>query len=218
MTLKKNQHFTVRFWGGGGGKWKEYSLYAFINVDDCEQPLIRWANVRWANVLWAKVLRPWLLAATSTMFYSARNCRQFQHGEDYDTGFVGHVRTVATSAKSRHQLWCRSFVMRIIRTHETNDCCTQKVNKLLTASENNQEWVTSQEPICPIKYMQLVKGYHCQYDTYQQGHICQGLSLPIWHLSTVTHLSCPLYIRPGAVIKILIKWKTTISCSTFINY
>ena len=35
---KKNRQFTVRF-GEGGGHKKEYSLYAFINVDSCERPL-----------------------------------------------------------------------------------------------------------------------------------------------------------------------------------
>ena len=39
MTLKKNQHFRVRFWGGGGGHQKAYAVYAFINVDNCERPL-----------------------------------------------------------------------------------------------------------------------------------------------------------------------------------
>ena len=40
MTLKKNQHFTVRFWGGGGGHQKAYAVYAFINFDNnCERPL-----------------------------------------------------------------------------------------------------------------------------------------------------------------------------------
>ena len=38
MTLK-NQHFRVRFGEGGGGNTKEYSRYAFINVDNCERPL-----------------------------------------------------------------------------------------------------------------------------------------------------------------------------------
>ena len=38
-TLKKNQHFRVRFWGGGGGNQKAYAVYAFINVDNCERPL-----------------------------------------------------------------------------------------------------------------------------------------------------------------------------------
>ena len=36
MTLKK-KHFRVCF--GEGGNKKEYSLYAFINVDNCERPL-----------------------------------------------------------------------------------------------------------------------------------------------------------------------------------
>ena len=41
MTLiLKNQHFRVRFGEGGGGNKKEYSLYAFINVDNYERPLI----------------------------------------------------------------------------------------------------------------------------------------------------------------------------------
>ena len=39
MTLKNNQHFRVRFWGGGGGHQKAYVVYAFINVDNCERPL-----------------------------------------------------------------------------------------------------------------------------------------------------------------------------------
>ena len=33
----KNQHFRVRFWGGG--HQKAYAVYAFINVDNCERPL-----------------------------------------------------------------------------------------------------------------------------------------------------------------------------------
>ena len=37
MTLKKS-HFRVRFWGGG--HQKAYAVYAFINVDNCERPLI----------------------------------------------------------------------------------------------------------------------------------------------------------------------------------
>ena len=36
VTLK-NQHFRVRFWGGG--HQKAYAVYAFINVDNCERPL-----------------------------------------------------------------------------------------------------------------------------------------------------------------------------------
>ena len=36
---EKNQHFRVRFWGGGGGHQKAYAVYAFINVDNCERPL-----------------------------------------------------------------------------------------------------------------------------------------------------------------------------------
>ena len=39
MTLKKNLHFRVRFWGGGGGHQRAYAVYAFINVDNCERPL-----------------------------------------------------------------------------------------------------------------------------------------------------------------------------------
>ena len=35
--VKKNQHFRVRFWGGG--HQKAYAVYAFINVDNCERPL-----------------------------------------------------------------------------------------------------------------------------------------------------------------------------------
>ena len=35
--FEKNQHFRVRFWGEGGGHQK---AYAFINVDNCERPLI----------------------------------------------------------------------------------------------------------------------------------------------------------------------------------
>ena len=38
--FEKNQHFRVRFWGGGGGHQKAYAVYAFINVDNCERPLI----------------------------------------------------------------------------------------------------------------------------------------------------------------------------------
>ena len=37
--FEKNQHFRVRFWGGGGGHQKAYAVYAFINVDNCERPL-----------------------------------------------------------------------------------------------------------------------------------------------------------------------------------
>ena len=39
MTLKKNQHFRVRFGEREGVIKKEYSLYAFINVDNRERPL-----------------------------------------------------------------------------------------------------------------------------------------------------------------------------------
>ena len=44
MSLTTNQHFIVRFFFGGGGSGggdlaKEYSLYAFINVDNFEGPL-----------------------------------------------------------------------------------------------------------------------------------------------------------------------------------
>ena len=42
LTLE-NQHFRVRF--GGGGHKKEYSLYAFINVDNCERPLRGFAKL-----------------------------------------------------------------------------------------------------------------------------------------------------------------------------
>ena len=35
--FEKNQHFRVRFWGGG--HQKAYAVYAFINVDNCERPL-----------------------------------------------------------------------------------------------------------------------------------------------------------------------------------
>ena len=38
MTLK-NQHLEYALGRGGGGNKKEYSLYAFINVDNCERPL-----------------------------------------------------------------------------------------------------------------------------------------------------------------------------------
>ena len=34
--FEKNQHFRVRFWGGGGGHQKAYAVYAFLNVDNCE--------------------------------------------------------------------------------------------------------------------------------------------------------------------------------------
>ena len=39
-TALKNRHFRVRFGGGGGGHSKAYAVYAFINVDNCERPLI----------------------------------------------------------------------------------------------------------------------------------------------------------------------------------
>ena len=52
MTLKKNQHFRVRFWGGGGGHQKAYAVYAFINVDNCERPLKK-ARKR-KNTMWEK--------------------------------------------------------------------------------------------------------------------------------------------------------------------
>ena len=35
IMTDKNQHFRVRF---GEGVIKEYSLYTFINVDNCERP------------------------------------------------------------------------------------------------------------------------------------------------------------------------------------
>ena len=35
----KNQHFRVRFGGGGRGHQKAYAVYALINVDNCERPL-----------------------------------------------------------------------------------------------------------------------------------------------------------------------------------
>ena len=36
--FEKNQHFRVAYalWEGGGGHSKVYSMYAFINVDNCE--------------------------------------------------------------------------------------------------------------------------------------------------------------------------------------
>ena len=37
--FEKNQHFRVRFWGGGGGHQKAHAVFAFINVDNCERPL-----------------------------------------------------------------------------------------------------------------------------------------------------------------------------------
>ena len=39
VTLKKST-FLSTLWGGGGGHKKEYPLYAFINVDNCERPLM----------------------------------------------------------------------------------------------------------------------------------------------------------------------------------
>ena len=39
MTLKKINILEYALGRGGGGDKKEYSLYAFINVDNCEQPL-----------------------------------------------------------------------------------------------------------------------------------------------------------------------------------
>ena len=41
--FEKNQHFRVRFWGGG--HQKAYAVYAFINVDNCERPLTDTANL-----------------------------------------------------------------------------------------------------------------------------------------------------------------------------
>ena len=38
FDFEKNQHFRVRF--GEGGHSKAYAVYAFINVDNCERPLI----------------------------------------------------------------------------------------------------------------------------------------------------------------------------------
>ena len=46
--FEKNQHFRVRFWGGGGGHQKAYAVYAFINVDNCERPLSK-HTVRTSN-------------------------------------------------------------------------------------------------------------------------------------------------------------------------
>ena len=41
--FEKNQHFRVRFWGGG--HQKAYAVYAFINVDNCERPLTHVRNI-----------------------------------------------------------------------------------------------------------------------------------------------------------------------------
>ena len=40
LCFTKNQHFIlVRFWEGGRSLAKKYSLYAFKNVDNFEQPV-----------------------------------------------------------------------------------------------------------------------------------------------------------------------------------
>ena len=41
MTLKKINILEYAFGEGGGGHQKAYAVYAFINVDNCERPLIR---------------------------------------------------------------------------------------------------------------------------------------------------------------------------------
>ena len=42
MTLKKINILEYAFGEGGGGHQKAYAVYAFINVDNCERPLINW--------------------------------------------------------------------------------------------------------------------------------------------------------------------------------
>ena len=39
MTLKKINILEYAFGEGGGGHQKAYTVYAFINVDNCERPL-----------------------------------------------------------------------------------------------------------------------------------------------------------------------------------
>ena len=41
MTLKKINILEYAFGEGGGGHQKAYAVYAFINVDNCERPLIQ---------------------------------------------------------------------------------------------------------------------------------------------------------------------------------
>ena len=43
MTLKKINILEYAFGEGGGGHQKAYAVYAFINVDNCERPLICYA-------------------------------------------------------------------------------------------------------------------------------------------------------------------------------
>ena len=40
MTLRKINILEYAFGEGGGGHQKAYAVYAFINVDNCERPLI----------------------------------------------------------------------------------------------------------------------------------------------------------------------------------
>ena len=44
MTLKKINILEYAFGKGGGGHQKTYAVYAFINVDNCERPLISDGN------------------------------------------------------------------------------------------------------------------------------------------------------------------------------
>ena len=45
--FEKNQHFRVRFWGGG--HQKAYAVYAFINVDNCEHNITTFCNILFAT-------------------------------------------------------------------------------------------------------------------------------------------------------------------------
>ena len=46
MTLKKINILEYVFGEGGGGHQKAYAVYAFINVDNCERPLIPQHNTK----------------------------------------------------------------------------------------------------------------------------------------------------------------------------
>ena len=41
MTLRKINILEYAFGEGGGGHQKAYPVYAFINVDNCERPLMK---------------------------------------------------------------------------------------------------------------------------------------------------------------------------------
>ena len=76
---KKNQHFRVRFCGGGGGHQKAYAVYAYINVDNRPFP------PTFAIQREREKLRYWvgffgvLSSPLKTAFGTIENCRLRSH-------------------------------------------------------------------------------------------------------------------------------------------